>query len=479
MSSLEAVAPKAATQAEPRPLSRKTADFLAGFRLADAPRAVVDLARIAFIDTVGVMLAGSREPPGIIAADMVRQEGGLPMVSVVGQSFRSSVQLAAFANGVSAHAMDYDFSFASGQAASPVIPALLAVGESVQATSVEMIEAFVAGCEIASRLARVAPRLSNGAGWHAAGTIGAVAAAAAIAKLLKIPAVAIPDAIGISASMAAGLGVNYGTMTKPLHVGQAARNAVVAASLGSRGFTAAAETLEGRTGFIELFAPPTDWPRDAFDNLGRVWDLVERGVTVKLYPCGGLLHTGIEAALHLRDQVKLADIKGIHVGVTAHAGKRASRMEYPASVERAKFSMPYVVGYALVHGAPTLEAFTEAAVEDRRVRDIAKLVSASVDPAFDSTPNQGPSRMTITLKDGRVIEHIRPHASGTKAQPLTQAQLHGKFMSCAVHALTQDRAKTLFDRLNVLADRPSLTDLWPMLTGASLMPPQPISSVGR
>ena len=140
-------------------------------------------------------------------------------------------------------------------------------------------------------------------------------------------------------------------------------------------------------------------------------------------------------------------------------------MDYPATVERAKFSMPYVVGYALVHGAPMLEAFTEAAVEDRRVREVAKLVSAGVDGAFASTPNQGPARMTITLKDGRAIEYIRPHASGTKAQPLTQAQLRGKFMSCAVHALTQDRAEALFERLDVLAKRSSLADLWPMLAG--------------
>ena len=447
-------------------LSGKIADFLARFRLADAPPVVVDLARIAFIDTIGVMLAGSREPPGVIAAEMVRLEGGAPAVSVVGQSFRSSVPLAAFANGVAGHAMDYDFSYAIGQSASPVIPSLLAVAESIGASSQEMIEAFVAGCEIASRLARVVPRLSNGYGWHAAGTIGAVAAAAAVAKLRKLPAAVIPDVIGIAASMAAGLGVNYGTMTKPLHVGQAARNGVTAASLGARGFTATAEALEGRSGFIELFAPPTDWPRDAFDNLGQTWDLVERGVTVKLYPCGGLLHSSIEAVLHLRDDLALADIAHIHMGVTPHAGKRASRMAYPATVERAKFSMPYVVGYALVHGAPMLEAFSEAALEDARVRDIAKLVSASVDDAFAAIPNQGPARIIVTLKDGRVIEHVRPHASGTKAQPLTPAQLRGKFLNCARHALAPDSAEALFARLDVLADRPSLADLWPMLASA-------------
>lgn len=460
----EVDAKSGARRGEAPELCQRIAAFLPTFKLEDAPAEAGDLARLAFTDTIGVMLAGGREPAGKIASEMVQEEGGAAEVPVVGRPFRTSVQLAAFANGVAAHAMDYDFSYAIGQSAAPIIPSLLALAPATGASAESMIEAFVAGCEVASRLARVVPNLSNGYGWHAAGTIGAVAAAAACAKLLQVRQAAIPDVIGISASMAAGLGVNYGTMTKPLHVGQAARNAIVAAKLGSRGFTAAADALEGRTGFIELFAPPFDWPRDAFDDLGLTWDLVERGLTVKLYPCGGLLHTGIEAALHLRERVDLADIRDVHVGVTAHAGKRARRTQFPETIERAKFSMQYVVAYTLVHGAPMLEAFTDHALADERVREVFERVTAGVDEAFAATPNQGPARITATVGGGQTIEFVHQHASGTPKQPLSTAQLKGKFVSCATHAVTRDKAEEIFDRLQRLSDGSALTNLWPLLT---------------
>ena len=453
-----------AMRGEAPELSRRIAAFLSTCKLEDAPAEAGDLARLAFTDTIGVMLAGGREPPGKIAAEMVQLEGGAAEVPVVGRPFRTSVSLAAFANGVAAHAMDYDFSYAIGQSAAPIIPSLLALAPATGASAASMIEAFVAGCEVASRLAKVVPNLSNGYGWHAAGTVGAVAAAAACAKLLHVPREAIPDVIGISASMAAGLGVNYGTMTKPLHVGQAARNAIVAARLGSRGFTSAADALEGRTGFIELFAPPFDWPRDAFDDLGRTWDLVERGLTVKLYPCGGLLHTGIGAALQLRERVDLSDIRSVHVGVTAHAGKRARRTQFPETVERAKFSMQYVVAYTLVHGAPMLEAFTDDALADKRVRAVFSRVTAGVDEAFADTPNQGPARITATIGGGQTIVLVQQHAIGTPQQPLSSVQLKGKFVSCATHAVTADKAEELFNRLQQLSVGSPLANLWPLLT---------------
>lgn len=444
-------------------LSERISSFLANFQIGEAPREAIDLCQVAFIDTVGVMLAGSREHLFDIGEEMVRCEECKPVASIVGSRVRTSPQLAAFANGLSAHAMDYDFSFAIGQSAAPVIPSLLALAELTDASGLQLTEAFVAGCEVASRLARVVPRTSTRFGWHAAGTVGTISAAAACAKLLKLPPAAIIDAIGISASMAAGLGINYGTMTKPLHVAQAARNAITATALAARGFTSSIDALEGRTGFIELFDTANDWPSDAFDNLGRVWDLVERGVTVKLYPCGGLLHSGIEAALDVREGLDLSSIRHIHIGVTLLSGKRACRLDYPDSAERAKFSMPYVASYALVHGAPMLPAFTEQALDDDRVRHLAKLFSVSVDESFAATPNQGPARIQITLADGRVIEHVRQHASGTKQQPLSPSMLKAKFMSCTAEVLTAEASAALFARLDNFPSLKSLTDVWPLL----------------
>src|SRR5215813_9518675 len=236
-----------ALAAEPgaKPLSRVLAEFIVGFELKNAPPEVIDRARVAFIDTMGVMLAGSREEVAHLAVEMVKLEGATQTASIVGQSLRTSPQLAALANGVAAHAMDYDFTFLSGQSISPVIPALLPLAESTGATPADCLAAFIVGSEVAARLLRSSPRLSNDGGWHTTGVVGAIATAAACAKLLKLPAEKIADVLGISVSLASGVAVNYGTMTKPLHSGNAARNGILAAQLGSRGFSAHAAAFEG------------------------------------------------------------------------------------------------------------------------------------------------------------------------------------------------------------------------------------------
>src|SRR6266700_976873 len=112
---------------------------LSGQTLRTVPPEVIDRARVGFIDTVGVMLAGSREDVSHLVCDMVKLEGSTPAATVVGQSFRASPQLAALANGVAAHAMDYDFTFLSGQSVSPVIPAILPVAETTGATPADAL----------------------------------------------------------------------------------------------------------------------------------------------------------------------------------------------------------------------------------------------------------------------------------------------------------------------------------------------------
>src|SRR5215831_7901045 len=238
--------PTVADTAKP---TQRVAEFVAGFELKQAPALAVERARTAFIDTVGVMLAGTRSEPAALVLEMVRAEGAAPAVSIVGQSLRTSPQLAALANGVAAHALDFDFSYLQGQLVAPVIPALLPLAESLGATPAETLAAFIVGFEVVSRLGRANPDHNAGGAWHGTGTIGTIGAAAACARLLKLPPTRIPDVIGISVSLASGVNANYGTMTKPLHAGQAARNAVMAAQLAARGFTANSAAIEGRGGF--------------------------------------------------------------------------------------------------------------------------------------------------------------------------------------------------------------------------------------
>jgi 2-methylcitrate dehydratase PrpD len=360
--------------------------------------------------------------------------------------------------------MDYDFTFLSGQSVSPVIPAILPIAETTGALPAECLAAFIIGSEIATRLIRASPRISNDGGWHTTGVVGAIAAAAACARLMKLPAAKIADAIGISASLASGIAVNYGTMTKPLHSGNAARNGVLAASLASRGFTAHHAVFEGGAGFFDTFDRGLDRSYAPFDDLGHRFDLVTIGYSLKAYPCGGRGHTAIEAALALREKIgaRLAEIGAIQCFLSRSSAQRVNA-RYPDTLEAAKFSAAYVIAYSLVHGAPRIPAFTEQALQDQRVRALAKLVTATADPALSDALGESPARLKIMLKDGQTFEERRDYATGSAKVPMTEAQLEEKFNDCAAQALAPEPAKNILAILNNLAERHSLADLWPLL----------------
>ena len=459
-------APQAAkaNDAGAKPTAR-VVDFIAGFDLKQAPALAVERARTAFIDTVGVMLAGSRSEPAGIVLELVRAEGAKPAVSIVGQSLRASPQLAALANGVASHALDFDFTYMQGQLVAPIIPALLPLAESTGATPAETLAAFMVGFEVASRLSRANPNHNGGGAWHATGTIGTIGAAAACARLLKLPTADISDVLGISVSMAAGVNANYGTMTKPLHVGQGARNAILAALLGGRGFTANPAAIEGRGGFAHTFARGLEWRPDAFDDLGKSFDLAERGFRPKRYPCGGVIHTGIDAALKLREELgpRVADISAIKAGISKYAANRASE-QYPASTEAAKFNLQYVVAYALANGPPTLSAFGEDAIKkDARVKALARMVSVAIDPEFADAHEDYPTRLAVTLTDGRTLEQLWVYASGTRQYPMSPAQIEDKFSDCAAQAIAPDAAKRILATLRALGEQDSFAEFWPLL----------------
>jgi 2-methylcitrate dehydratase PrpD len=449
-------------------LSVRIADFVTGFELKHAPPLAVERTRTAFVDTVGVTLAGSTEKVAEIVREMVRAEGAAPAVSVIGSSLKTSPQLAALANGVASHALDFDFTYTQGQLMAPVIPALLPLAEQTGATPAEVLAAFIVGFEICSRLSRANPTHNGAGSWHGTSTIGAISAALACARLLKVEAAAIPDVIGIAVSMASGVNANYGTMTKPLHAGHAARNGMAAALLGKAGLSANHAALEGRGGFFATFARGIPWSAEPFDDLGRAYDLAEVGIRPKRYPCGGVIHSGIDAALQIRDELgaKVADITGIKAGISKYAASRAGA-EYPANMEAAKFNLQYVVAASLANGVPKLATFEPEAIKDERVKALAKMVSVAIDPEFADAIEDYPTRVAVTLKDGRTVERMVVYASGSAKNPMSPAQMREKFFDCAAHAGVQrpvaEKIATTLDRLG---EQPSFAEFWPLLRRA-------------
>ncbi|MEE8517440.1 MAG: MmgE/PrpD family protein [Alphaproteobacteria bacterium] len=450
-------------------ISEDIAGFITGFDLDHAPDAAIGLSQVAFLDTIGVMLAGSREPAARIVCDVAAAEGAAQVATVVGSTVRTSPGNAALVNGTATQALDYDLSFMIGQSTAALIPALLPQAECNDATPRQVIASYIVGVEICARLAKCFPTLSSEGGWHGAGVLGTVAAAAALAKLTNQPARVIPAIIGISASMASGVSANFGTMTKPLHAGLAARNGALAVSLGEKGFTGSAAALEGPHGFFSSLAQGLAWDTGGFDDLGQRFYLIDPGYKIKPFACGGLLHCSIEAALKLRGQAQpqIADISRIKIGVSQHAKNRAID-RYPWSEDSSRFSLRYLVAYALIHGAPRLSAFREEAFADDQVRALSERCEIVLDDEFATLTGSGysPGRVTISFGDAERIEHAVYVPTGTRKTPMGADQIKEKFMACATRVLSDQGAWQLYDYLRGFSTHPTLGDLWPMIAAS-------------
>src|SRR5262245_30800148 len=302
--------------------TRNAAVAMAGFINAGKPPVEARRrAATALCDTVGVILAGAPEVAAkIIRGTIVTESQG--QCRVLGTSERASAGDAALANGVAAHAHDYDdMCFVSmAHPSCALVPAILAAGELTGVSGAAVLDAYIAGFELECRLGLVMnPRPYHERGWHCTSSIGTLGAAAAAARLLKLDATSTVHALGIAASMACGLKENLGSMVKPLHAGMAARNGVTAARLAKAGFVASEQSIEGPQGYLVAMdsQKPPSALLDVMADLGDRWEILDTGVTVKLYPSCAATHPPLDALLSLKrwNHITFEDIAAIDVEV--------------------------------------------------------------------------------------------------------------------------------------------------------------------
>jgi 2-methylcitrate dehydratase PrpD len=442
-------------------VTAKLAQFVTKLTYEDLPGKAVKTVKVAVRDCLGVALAGSREEDARIVAAIARQENAREETTVLGQGFQTSALNAALANGTAAHALDFDHSFTMmGQPTAPVVPATFASGEALGASGRRIIEAYAAGFEVTAKLVH-SLRDSKHDGWHAPSTLGSFGAAAACGKLLDLDAAQMQMALGIAASMASGIVANFGTMTKPLHVGLGARNGVLAAKLARDGYSANAKAIEGGFGLYQVLHPDAPIHEQAIDELGRSYALVTDGLRIKPYPCGGLTHQVIDAVLEFRAAHGLTAemIERIDVDVVKHTFDRIV-FRVPQTGIQGKFCMPYLVARAMLDGRIGLKIFTDSAVRDENVLKLAERVQMNLDPNLKKSDAAGrPCRVTIRLKNGQILTREAQHAKGGPEYPMTESELKEKFTECAREAIDPSNAAQASDYIE---DLENLSDIRPL-----------------
>lgn len=443
---------------EPIP-SADLAQFITNLSFADLDDGLVRRAERCFVDTVGVTLAGAVESSTRKARIVAGTRSDEGEATVVGIDVRAPLSVATFISGTAAHALDFDdVSWAmDGHPSAPLVIPILGTAEVSDVTGEEALTAYVAGFETECYLAAPVSPSHYERGWHATATFGTFGAAAATAKVLDLSVEETRRALNVAASMPAGLKRNFGTMTKPMHVGQAVQSGVTAARLASNGFTADDRAIGGDRGFLDLYGGEEQPDFEAFSELGERWALEEAGVHVKKYPCCYFTHTSIAATVDLvtTHDISPADITDVQV-VASGGTVDALPHDNPQTPLEAKFSMPYTVAYAAVNRQVGLTAFERDALTDPEVRSLLDAVSLRASDDLDYDDHAALVRITTRTDE---YERLLSNPPGAHDNPLSDRELREKFTMCATRVLDESDAHDVLNRLDTLRSETSVASL--------------------
>lgn len=443
-------------------LTNSIAQFVSGGTAV--PEEAARIVRTGFIDTTATMLAGRNEAVvGIVRQFVAARRSAAREARVLFGAESVAAADAALINATAAHALDYDDVALGGHPSTVLVPAVLAEGEHLGASGADALRAYLVGYEVWAELLSRDPDPYHLKGWHPTAVMGTVGAAAAVAHLHRLSPEQCRNAVALAASMASGLVVNFGTMTKPLHAGRAAACAIEAVRLAAMGLTAAADAFEHPAGFLTALSPKgrTERERPA-SSLGKQLRILDSGLSIKKYPMCYATHRVIDAVLDLAAAhgLKAQDVRQVDATIGV-AQASMLRNHAPVTGLEAKFSLEFAVASALVAGKVGLAQLTDNFVGAAPVREaIGKVRIATVDTNCPIEPIFGLSdRVVLELKDGRKLDsgEIR-FARGNAKLPLKDEELRAKFLDCAANADFVD-AGALYRALNKLGEQASLRQL--------------------
>jgi 2-methylcitrate dehydratase PrpD len=416
-------------------------DFASGLRYADLSDEVRHYARRHLLDTVGVMIAGAGGDVATRAETMLRSMRSGGAIPVPGRARRHDLLDAAFLGGTAAHGIELDDGYRVGSAhcGCTVVPAALSVAYELGASGSALIEAVVAGYEVAISLARAcAPDLRQ-RGFHPTSAVGPFGAAVAVAKLRGLSRAEIASAMGIAASSAAGLFafVNGGADIKRLHAGHASREGLQAALLAEQGVQGPPNVIEARDGFMQAFA-------FGRSDKARAVDVPPPfGITdcyIKPYACCRHIQPAVEALFGLMNDESIAADDIAHVDVETYRIAAEHAHTGWDDYASAQLSFPYLMGLAARFRGIRVEHFDAATRRDPAFVQFARKLTVTAPPEIDALyPRLRPARVTVTTPRGTFTRQA-DEALGSRLVPLDDAGLKAKFHDLVAPVLGPERA---------------------------------------
>lgn len=444
------------------------AGFAAGLSFETLKPELVRHLKRYLLDALGCGLYGASLPWARIVNRWVMHQEGKTEATLWLQNFKGPCATVSLGLGVMIHSMDFDdYHNAKIHPGAPVIPALLTVGELLDASGKEVLTAMAAGYETMIRISlATGPNASRMKGWHLTGTTGTFGAAAAAGRLMGLSDKDMASALGMAGTQSAGLWafLTDGAMSKRFHAGRASQSGIMAASLAKDGFQGPTQILEAEDGgFCRAMSDAFDLSR-ATAGLGAVYHAAE--VNIKPYACCASSHSAVDAVLTLRQDggFSAEDVETIVVKTARGVQIQCGFPYTAAGVVQAQMSLQYIVAVTLLDGMALLDQFSEERIIDPRVMDLARRVQIMVDPDIDRVyPGLYANRVEVILKDGRRFETRIDHAKGSLAQPLSFSDVSDKFRGMTARAVSNDTADRIIDTIQSLETLKSIRELTALL----------------
>lgn len=452
-------------------IARQIADRIHALNFEEITPTALAWTQHAFTDTIGCSLAGMMDqgPRILLSVPGVAEAPGPALIYAT--NTRTSVLDATLVNGTASHALDYDdvAGALGGHPSAMLVPPLIALGEMTNASGRDLALAYVVGFETECRIARGVHFHHYDKGWHPTATLGIFGTVAAAARLLHLTPDQTAVALGMAASFASGLKANFGTMTKPLHVGHTTRNGVFAALMAQRGFTANPGAFEHKQGFLEVFNGPGTYDVDKILT-GWYAPLECEGLGdpgLKPYPCCGSTHGSVSRMIDLATTHNLTAEQVERIEVMPHA-RRLPHTDNPdpRTPLGAKFSIQYCVARALDERAVTLRHFEPDAHFDPKIRALMARVDAKPHPDLpDDGPHQWGAEVVVYTKDGQRLASRRDDypSRGPAGVPMTREELWTKFSDCGQLALPAAQVAPLFEKLMAIETVGATSELTQLL----------------
>jgi len=452
--------------------------FIEAFQYEDLPEEALVTGRRCILDTLGLYVAGTSEHSVQILIDEAKDMGGREdSFLLAGQGLRVPAPMAARALATSGHAHDWDDTQVShdpahvyGLLTHPSVPTLTATLVMAQrlgtVSGKEVMLAFQTGFEVECKISEWMLPDHYRRGHHSSGTVGTFGACAAAAKLLGLQGEALAHALGIAASFAAGIRCNFGTMTKPLHVGRAAENGITAALLAQRGFTADPTALDGPWGFLQVLGGGYTHAK-AKAGLSNPLTIVSPGVSIKPYPSGILTHQSMDAMLEL---VLEFDIKPDHVkSIRFYAASNIlDPIRYPIAVNhlQAKFSMQALLAMMVLRRQAGPQEFTDEFVGGDAMQTMQRLITTIRDPEIEAQGFEWiRSRIEIDTTDGRTLhKEADKRYRGGPSKPMNDNEVEDKFRVCCDQILPESDQKAVISNVWSITEMDSISPILEVLS---------------